>query len=251
MNNAQPDTEIQQKRAELIQIRTELAELQQELNEFAGEYDRVVGSAEAQLDIVRQQIEELQNAKFRNTAWDEPQATESSFDADYESVEAQFRRAMDPNAAPRRPAIAINSAKEDLKSLYRRLARKFHPDTTTDPAEKMRLTVIMAQINAAYRDKNMDELLKFAEDAPKPVAPKRSTFEIKPLPNRQDILRELDEEIAQAKSQRAALLVSSLMVLKIQCSLARSRRRDLLGELAARVYAELAKATAELQALRK
>src|SRR4051794_39306805 len=112
MTNAPLNAEIQQKRAELAQVQAEIADLQQELNEFAWEYDRVVGSAEAQLDIVRQQIEAIQNAhRFEN---DSPQhsTAQDTFGDGYESVEAQFRRAMDPNAAPRRAAISLQPEKD-------------------------------------------------------------------------------------------------------------------------------------------
>jgi hypothetical protein len=251
MTNTQLDTEIRQKRAELAQVRAELAELQHELDAFAGEYDRVVGSAEAQLDTIRQQIEALQNEDlFADWSLDS-EPTDAS-DDEYESVEAQFRRAMDPNAAPRRKAISFQPAQDDLKTLYRKLARKFHPDTTTDPAEKARLTVLMAQINAAYREKNIEELRRFADEHSEKSAPLPDLArEIKPIPDLREVSRQLDEEIALAKSLRASLLTSSLMVLKIECSLARSRGRDLLGERAAKVYADLESAIAELQVLRR
>jgi len=241
MINERLAAEIRQKREELAHIRAEVDDLQRELEAFALDYDRVVGSIEAQLDAVRQQIEVLQQAGLPNVD------LRAMMGDDYESVEEQYRRAMDPNVKPRRPSVFAQP--DNLKTLYRKLARKYHPDTTTDPAEKARLTVIMAQINAAYREKNLEELQKFAEQPPSPPpAPNAQAKPIAPL-NLVELNRQLDEEIAWANSQRIRLLTGSLMILKIECKLARSRGRDLLQERAMRVRADLEAALAELRAL--
>ncbi len=236
------EAEIRYKRAELAQIRAEVSDLQREIDEFALEYDHVVGSIEAQLDIIYQQIEALQRADLPNVD------IRAALGDDYDSVEDQFRRAMDPNAPPRRPSIFTQP--DDIKTLYRKLARKYHPDTTTDPVERARLTVIMAQINAAYREKNLEELYKYADQQPeRPTVSPTVQVERKAPVSLIELNRQLDDEIAWARSQRISLLTSSLMILKIECKLARSRGRDLLQEYAARVGADLEAAIAELRAL--
>jgi hypothetical protein len=259
--------EIELKRAALAEIRKELAGLHQELDGFAAQYNRQVGTLEAQLDDVREQIENLQRTK---------PAVHISMDFDglwgpgYESVESQYRRAMDPNAAPP-PKLNIDKPSDNsssstsrkggdsLRTLYRLLARKFHPDTTTDPAEKARLTVIMAQINAAYRAKNLEELRQLADQKPDPATQKPDPVASAPKVEQKtegfielnELSHKLDEEIAWAKSEQIRLTASPLMALKIEYSLARSRGRDLLREIADKVRADLASAMAELDALRR
>jgi hypothetical protein len=158
--------EIELKRAALAEYRAVLLKLQREVEAFAKQYDRVIGSLEAQLDAVRQEIETLQSSPEpgftfdAGTIWGPYGSFEESFDAKY-------RQPQNPMIQTKRQAVDENS----LRTLYRKLARKYHPDTTTDPAEKARLTVIMAQINAAYRAKNMDEL--YALDGKKAPGPPR------------------------------------------------------------------------------
>src|SRR5260370_24608542 len=144
------EAEIGLKRSALAEERAVLQKLQNEVEAFARQYDRLIGPLETQLDAVRQQIEALQAAppKFQDSIWG------PGYNSFEESFDAKYRNPQNPTiSAPRR---AVDES--DLRTLYRKLARKYHPDTTTDQAEKARLTIIMAQINAAYRAKNIDEL---------------------------------------------------------------------------------------------
>lgn len=249
MSTEQLKAEIEQKRSELARVWAELRALRREMDDFAVLYNRTIGPLEAQLDTIRQQIEALQFQDLPSINLD----LRSVWGSEYESVEAQYRRAMDPNASPKPKKISAKaspSATETLKTLYRQLARQFHPDTTTDPAEKARLTVIMAQINAAYRAKNIEELYKIANRKPEP----QSAPIYKPPSTFSELLelsKKLDEEIAWVKSEKLRLLASPLMALKIEYSLARSRGRDLLQEIAVKVRADLEAALAELKSLKR
>jgi hypothetical protein len=242
--------EIELKRAALAEYRAALQKLQREVEAFAKQYDRVIGSLESQLDSVRVEIETLQTGPTADlhfdsgTIWGPYGSFEESFDAKY-------RQPQNPMIQTKRPTFDENT----LRTLYRKLARKYHPDTTTDPVEKARLTVIMAQINAAYRAKNMDELYALdGKKAPGPTPPP----DVTPLTPREPtyieltaLSHKLDDEIAMAKSEHQRLLTSPLMGLKIEYSIARSQGRDLLREIAAKVRADLDAARAELAALRR
>jgi hypothetical protein len=240
--------EIGLKRGALAEYRAAYQKLQNEVGAFARQYERIVGPLEAELDRVRQQFEDLQREPtiFRNdgSIWG---PGHTSFE---ESFDAKYRRPNNPTITPGRRAVDEG----DLRSIYRKLARKYHPDTTTDPAEKARLTVIMAQINAAYRAKNLDEL--YALDGKRPTA--KPAANPAPDPNRPPTYNELltlayrlDDEIAQVKSEHQRLLTSPLMSLKIEYSIARGQGRDLLREIAARVREDLIAAKAELAELRR
>ncbi|HLY26846.1 MAG TPA: J domain-containing protein [Aggregatilineales bacterium] len=239
--------EIGLKRAALTEERAALQKLQSEIQAFARQYDRAVGPLEAELDAVRQQIEALQTTERNEpTSFWGPgyQSFEESFDAKY-------RRVPDPvMATPRRIDESV------LRKLYRKLARKFHPDTTTDAAEKGRLTIIMAQINAAYRAKNIDEL--YAIDGQKGLSAKGKQPVIDYYwpqnPTWIELVKvaeKLDEEIASTRSEHSRLLSSPLMSLKIEVRIARSQGRDLLHELAMRIRADLDAARVELEQMRR
>jgi hypothetical protein len=114
----------------------------------------------------------------------------------------------------------------------------------------------MAQINAAYRAKNIDELsaidgqkLRTAKVSPPVIdysGPRNPTlFELL------KVAEKLDEEIAWTHSEHSRLLSGPLMSLKIEASIARSQGRDLLRELGVKIRADLDAARVELETLRR
>lgn len=255
MNNPRIErlkTEINLKRAALTEVRETLRKLQDEISGFARLYDRIVGALEAELDGLRQQIEQLERRQHTDpqssatsSVWGEYGSLEESFDAKYR------RRVIHDEPISYAKPKATNE--DELRLVYRRLARRFHPDTATDPDEKARLTIIMAQINAAYRARNLDELLALeGQGKSKPAPP-----QVEPLalePTYYDWLRiaeQLDGEIALVQSMHKMLLNSPLMALKIEASLARQRGKDLLRDTANRVREEIVAARETLSKLRK
>lgn len=246
------EAEIALRQSALAEYRAALQKLQNELDGFARQYDRIIGPLEAQLDSIRQEIEARQaTASLTDTGsiWGPGfSSIEESFDAKYRNTNSQ------------NPMIRVGKKKiseNDLRLLYRKLARKYHPDTTTDPAEKARLTMIMAQINAAYRAKNAEEL--YALDGQRPPSAVRANESIVPPgmtlpPTYSDLVKQaqtLDDEILWVKSEHQRLLHGPLMALKLEYSIARSQGRDLLREIAAKVRADVDAARAELNSLRR
>ncbi len=233
-------TEIALKRSALVEYRAALLKLQKEVEVFARQYDKIVGTLETQLDTIRQQIENLQTPSrtSQNSMWGGYNSFEESFDAKYRreiSYPAPLRQTADENS---------------LRSLYRKLARQYHPDTTTDPAEKARRSLIMAQINAAYRARNMDVLraLDLQQPIPEvsPVAPRALTYQ-----ELYNLSRQLNDEIDAVKIEHNNLLHSPLMTLKLESSLAKMRGVNLLYEMAAKIRGELTSARVELETLRR
>jgi hypothetical protein len=235
-------TEIELKRSALAEERSALKKLQSEVDSFARHYDRIIGPLEAHLDAVRQETQ----TPYHDSIWG------PGYNSFEESFDAKYRRPQDPTGPSPRRVVDDTT----LRTLYRKLARKYHPDTTMDPTEKVRLTVIMAQINAAYRARNIDEL--YAIDGQK-----RGKIRVEPPvvdqsavrgPTYFDLIKiseKLDEEIAWTRSERNRLMHGPLMSLKVEASIARSQGRDLLREIAVKVRADLDAAKAELAALRR
>ncbi len=241
--------EIGLKRTALAEYQAALRKLQTEIESFARQYDRIIGPLEAELDQVRQQIEMLQSAP---PTFDYDSIWGPGYTSFEESFDAKYRR--QPSNPTITPQCRVDE--DDLRKIYRKLARKYHPDTTTDPAEKARLTVIMAQINAAYRARNIDELYALdGKRAPvKPASIPNPASTPARAPTHADLLavsERLDDEILQVRSEHQRLMTSPLMSLKIEYSLARGQGRDLLREIASKVREDLIAAKAELAELRR
>jgi curved DNA-binding protein CbpA len=121
---------------------------------------------------------------------------------------------------------------EELRKLYRALAKRFHPDLTTNPEEKLRRQEKMAVINQAYMEQDQAQLVTIADEPEKPVISQERTREHKVLDLYEEIDR-LDELIQELERQINELNTSDELHLALEFSLAQHAGRDLLGEHAA------------------
>ncbi len=240
--------EIDLKRAALYELRAELFTLQTDLEGFVTEYEQVVGRIETEIELVESAINELERARQGK-----PRTDEDLFGGEFRSFAEYFAARTDPNRGSETYAIITPQApavnEDDLRALYRRLARQFHPDTVSDPEQKARYTALMARINAAYREKDLAALQALAE-TPSERLVADATPRTESYADLQRISLQLDEEIEWTHRERRELLHSPLMRLKISVRLARARGEDMLKALAAEKTKALKAARERLAALR-
>jgi hypothetical protein len=145
----------------------ELATLQGELYAFEVRYLRMVGVYFAELDDIRAKIagalarlyvedETLQEEaeRARTQARDSAEASEAA------------RSARDAIFAPFNPSA-------ELKTLFRDLAKRIHPDLGRDEADNLRRHQFMAEANAAYRsgdESRLQAILREWEEHLNPVS---------------------------------------------------------------------------------
>lgn len=241
--------EIALRRDALREHRRRLEALEGEIAAFARQYDRALGRLQAQLDALQEQIEQQRGESITHggsgsSMWGPYRSFEESFDARYRRP---LQDTHGPNAA--RKGMQNTPRLDDgaLRMLYRKLVRQFHPDTTLDPAQKARYTVIMAQVNAAYQARNAEALLEL-DGRPNLPPPDVSTLDrIETLHDLMATLHRLDAEISDAQIAYQALMRSPLMQLKIEYSLARAQGRNLLLEIASRLQQEIAQLKGQLR----
>ncbi|HSY35150.1 MAG TPA: hypothetical protein VK814_05320 [Acidobacteriaceae bacterium] len=211
------DAELFRRRAELTSLRATLAtreahldHLRAQLNSFEGRYIRQVGVLYIQLDEWEDRIAEL-----HNPAPPQPEAL-------VPEPEIQTDPEPDPAAL-------------DLKSLFREVAKRIHPDRARNAHDELHRNHLMSQANAAF-DRNDRDLLQrmlngydpstdSGDDQPAAAQLARLTEQI--AQTHQDLLT-LDAEIE-------ALAQSEMAGLRDRTKLAAQQGRDLLAELAARV----------------
>lgn len=167
---------IAQQETELADLEAEIIDLERDLYAVVERYDQLIAPKTARLDIIKRMIADLEHELAQRAAPHPEPPPSSPYTtwkppADYVPVEEQFRRVWQTpplNTGPAAPppfAGAVQTetpAGSDLKRLYRELARRYHPDLTTNAAERERRNRLMVDINAAYSDGDLDALRALA-----------------------------------------------------------------------------------------
>jgi len=135
----------------------------------------------------------------------------------------------------------------DIKTLYRKLARRYHPDLARNPADRALSNRQMAEINQAYAAGDLTTLLKLAgTDIPYGVDLSQQNLNLDYLHDRSLTEAEQLERKIKAVRQRITRLSDLPLVrLSLEVKLARHQRRDLLNEMAAELRYKVARKTAE------
>lgn len=243
------DEELERKRAELAELQSELIErelvvtnLKAELANFQSIYMKKVGAYYAELDKVEAEVAELlsqarpsdEEARI-NASHARAKATESI--SDYEQVVASRSHAFTPS--------------RELKSLYREVARRIHPDLATNPADRARRQTLMAEANRAYEmgDENrLKAILSEYEDSAESISGEgpgpdliRTIRKIAQVKKR---LTDIEAEIRQINA-------SDLFVLREKMLESEKEGRDLLEEMAEPIKVRVTRARQQLDSLRK
>ena len=213
------DAELFRDRVELAVLRASLAareadldHLRAQINSFEGRYIRQVGVLYVQLDEWEDRITEL-----NNPTQPKPET-------------------LEPESEPEpQPELEPDPAALDLKSLFREVAKRIHPDRARSARDELHRNHLMSQANAAFLRSDADLLQRMlngydpstdsGDDQPTAAQLARLTEQI--AQTREDILT-LDAEIE-------TLAASEMADLRDRTKIAAQQGRDLLAELAARV----------------
>jgi chromosome segregation ATPase len=233
---------------ELIDREAELADLKVETYAFRLEYDTRVGRRVAELEEVEAQIERCKKRIHEYRQWGPAGPPKTHSGETYVSVEEQYRRTWQRPKVPQPPPFPppLNPATEiEIKKLYRRLCRRFHPDLTRDEVERAWRTEMMAAVNAAYAVQSLTELQALAK------SPERfSPVEIRPAEQLLDALRtklqQIRGRIREIAREIDDLRNSQIMEMSLRVKFARRKGQDLLAEMAADVEKDLERKKLEL-----
>jgi hypothetical protein len=217
--------------AQLAQRELDFATLRVELRAFEQRYVRIVGVRFAEVDDVEAQIAEALN---RRNPSDET-ARQRAVDARTKATES----AGAAGVVEQQTSAVDFKPSEDLKRLYREIAKRVHPDLATDDAERAKRNQVMADVNRAYA--NGDEarlraILDEWETSPDAVTGDGVGAElvrtIRKTHQVQARLAALDVEIA-------TLTGSELAVLKVRADSEHEHGRDVLAQMAAQLDAQI------------
>jgi DNA repair exonuclease SbcCD ATPase subunit len=229
------EEELAAKREELVRLETELADrelalasLKAELAAFEGLYLRRVGILYAELDEWTARLAEL-NAKKIATP-----------EADSEAAAARAQAKETYSAAHSEAAEAQPIAfSPELKKLYREAAKRVHPDTAIDDADRARRERVMKEVNAAYGRGDESELRRILanlENSPKGVQGSGVGADLVRVLRQ---LRQIRDRIAAIELEIVGLAETDLAKLKAKEALAAAQELDLFAEMAASVQGRI------------
>jgi len=122
---------------------------------------RMMLEAELGLDFGRADIrslDELREAAFAQMA--EQQREEARRVEEAAARKASRKKSARQAAAEARRETEREQVGKALQDVYRKLAKELHPDREPDPEERARKTLLMQQINVAYEQKDLLQLLE-------------------------------------------------------------------------------------------
>lgn len=212
------DEELQRKSTELANLETDLvqgeldlATLHGELQNFEREYQQIIGTRYTELDRIEEQIAEY-------IAY-----IESSKDF---------------------------TPSEYLKKIYREVAKRIHPDLTTNPVEKARRQELMVEANQAYEAGDIEGLKAILyrwESNPASVKGEGVAADlirvIRKIAQCRDRLRAIKQEMEAVKE-------TELYNIKYQADLAKEDGQDLLADMAQELDEHIKKAQIKLQEIK-
>ncbi|MFI6447562.1 rhodanese-like domain-containing protein [Kitasatospora sp. NPDC050543] len=220
--------------------------LRVEIDNFALIHHQLLGPLYARLDELDALIAEAVAARTGDPQ-DVHRAAEARRQVDeLPDLDALFADIQEQEAAaPAQPPARVRPGR-DAQRLYRDLARRAHPDLSTDPAEQQRRSAFIARVNEAYAYGDTAALEQLAEEwstdpeaAPAPDSPDRLAW----LRQR---LEWLNGKIAEVAAEQVRLENTAMGEL---LALAPQDPDRLLEELAEQLLAKAAAQQAELERL--
>jgi hypothetical protein len=221
------EEELAAKRDELAQLEAQLADeelalasLKAELAGFEGLYLRRVGILYAELDEWTARLAELQAEKIATP--------ETNSDAAAARAQAEESYSAAHSEAAEVQPVALSP---ELKKLYREAAKRVHPDTAIDDADRVRRERLMKDVNLAYGKGDEDALRRIL------VTLDNSPEEVRGLGIGADLIRVLrqlrlvKDRLLVITTELAALAETDIALLKAKADTAASQGLDLLAEM--------------------
>jgi hypothetical protein len=242
------ERELAAKKADLSALEIELAQreldfatLRVELHVFEQRYLRIVGVKFAEIDDLEAQIAEALNRRTPSDETTRQQAAEARAKAT-ESAAATGTIEL-AHAVDFKPS-------EDLRSLYREIAKRVHPDLATDDAERAKRTQVMAEVNRAYADGDearLRAILDEWETSPDAVTGDGVGAELVRTIRK---IHQVQARLAAIEVEIAALTGSELTVLKARAESEQLNGLDVLAQMAEQLDGQIVQLRQKRDALR-
>ncbi len=224
---------IDEKRGQVEELTVTKEHLKAEVDLFQHRYNAHVGHVYLELDKVDLETKEYRlrlQLRRENISEEEIEArVESCFRENRARIDASEVQKEDEQNS-QKDALPDKEAKH-LQSLYRKLAKRFHPDKAEQPEEQNRREQLMPLINRAYHEQDIQILERlsigetdFSIDTEDTTAVKRERLQTE--------LRSLNRATAELRSEINRVKTGRTYRLKEQVETAEKNGQDLLTTLA-------------------
>jgi hypothetical protein len=253
----QLDAEVLAVREQLARLEQERADLLMEVRDFELLYHARVGPLQARLEEAQLHIAEyklrIDLVRFRGRSL-APSQLEAEVEAQLrnqrqraeaigaEAHAAQIEWASTPHDQPD-PTLELN-----LKQVYRELAKRVHPDLSSDAAERDVRSQRMAQVNDLYAQHQLEALRRMLREVDVEHSRLNESVEDRWTRLKHEQVQ-LIAAIHRVKAEIADLNRSSMLQLKIEYALQKARGRDVLAEVIVQIETQLRTAEEELSRL--
>ena len=238
------ERELARKREEQAVLETELAErelrsanLRAELGAFERRYLHFVGLRYADLDDLKAEIAE-------RLAKEQPENERLQRLAQIARAGANETKSSAGEDSKDEPA-AFESSPE-MKRLYREVAKRVHPDLTSDRDDRAKRQQLMAEANDAYErgdEARLEKILTEYECSPEAVQGEGAGAELIRVIRR---ISQARGRLSEIEAEMQELLRSDLYQLKSRIDEAQKHGRDVLKEMIEKVEEQIALANRRL-----
>jgi hypothetical protein len=242
-NSRDRNAEFELLSKELAEKELELSTLESRLSWFEGKYAREVGILLAELDeiereIARELLRLYPKEEYRQGFQRAERKAKASRDAIDEKAAEGHKRPFEPS--------------DELRDLFRKVAKAIHPDFAVDPQERAFRNTLMARANEAYKKGDMEGLRRILEQWEN--KDKRS-FEHEAALAQVDQLdqqiRQIRLRISEIRIRITELVKSDLYQLMVKVEQAELEGRDLLNEMARKLQVQILEAGKLLASLQE
>jgi hypothetical protein len=238
------EQELAHKRDEQARLEAELAErelratnLRAELGSFERQYLHLVGSRYAELDECKAQLAERLAAEQPDNQRAQAAARDARLRADDTKVGAGEKSEQEP---PR------FKASPEMKKIFRDVAKRIHPDLTSDRDDRAARQRLMAEANQAYEQGDelaLSKILNEYESSPEAFHGEGPGAELVRVIRR---ISQVRGRLAELEAQSQALLRCDLYQLRLRVDEASQHGYDVLKEMTAKVDEQIAEAKRRL-----
>jgi len=238
------ETELLRKRDEQSALESELAErelratnLRAELGAFERRFLHLVGLRYAELDEYKAQLAERLAAEQPGNERAQKAATEARAGAGETKNGAGEKSDAE---------LHVFKASPEMKRAYREVAKRIHPDLTSDRNDRTTRQQLMARANEAYErgdEATLTKILSEYESSPEAFQGEGAGAELVRVIRR---ISQVRGRLSEIEAESQALLRSDLYQLRLRVEEAAQHGRDMLTEMMAKTDEQIAEAKRRL-----